>query len=115
MTDSIKNYKQELPDPARNEELVPVNPSDERLDLNDVRQVKLRITADLGTCSILVRDVLDLKRGSVLHLNKLAGEMADIYVNDIPMARGEVVVLGDALHVRIAEIFGMGEKDALYE
>lgn len=108
-------HKQELPDPARDEELVPVDPTGDTLDFNDLRQVKLRLFADLGACPLLVREVLELKRGSVLPLDKLAGEMADIYVNGVPLARGEVVVLGDALHVRIAEIFGMGEKDMGYE
>ncbi len=115
MTNREHGHKQELPDPARNEELVPVQASGDTLDVTDLRQVRLRLSADLGSCALLVREVLELKRGSVLALDKLAGEMADIYVNGVPLARGEVVVLGDALHVRIAEIFGMGEKDMGYE
>ena len=46
------------------------------------------------------------------HSGSSLGEMADIYVNDFPLGRGEVVVIGDALHVRIAEIHYLGEKES---
>jgi len=93
------------------EELVPVRGSGERLSIRDLAKVTLTVTADLGYCDLPVRDVLELKRGSVLPLSKLAGEMADVYVNGGPLAKAEIVVIGDALHVRIAEIHGMGEKE----
>jgi flagellar motor switch protein FliN/FliY len=72
--------------------------------LKDIYGVKLEMSADLGRCTMLVREVLELKRGSVLPLDKLAGEMTDIHINGIPFGRGEVVVLADTLHVRISEI-----------
>lgn len=93
------------------EELQEVPAGPEHLTLHDLRKAKLPLTAELGTCSMLVREVLDLKQGSVLQLSKMAGEMADLCVNGVPFARGEVVVLGDTLHVRIAEIFGMEEEE----
>lgn len=94
------------------EEIVPAPvTSPERLVIEDLNYVKLSITADLGTSDMLVRDVLELKRGSVIQLSKLAGEMTDIYVNGLPLARGEVVVIGDALHVRIGEIVGQEPPD----
>lgn len=96
------------------EEIVPsAEAATGRLEIGDLNNVKLTITADLGTCSMLVRDVLDLKRGSVIQLSKLAGEMTEIQVNGLPLARGEVVVIGDALHVRIGEIAGQEQTDEL--
>jgi flagellar motor switch protein FliN/FliY len=94
------------------EEIVP-SPvtSQDRLAIEDLNGVKLSVTADLGTSSMLVRDVLELKRGSVIQLSKLAGEMTDIFVNGLPLARGEVVVIGDTLHVRIGEIVGQEQVD----
>lgn len=96
------------------EELVSAAPVQERLSVEDLEEVKLEISADLGQCAIRVRDVLALQRGSVLALNKLAGEMADIYINGVPFGRGEVVVMVDSLHVRVAEIIGAMEKDGSY-
>lgn len=90
-------------------EVQPAGLPKEHLDLKDVEDVSLPITVELGQCTMLVRDVLELKQGSVITLDKLAGEMSDIYVGDLFLAKGEIVVIGDALHVRIAEVVGMEE------
>ena len=86
------------------------SPPDEHLDIADLHPVRLMITADLGECSMLVRDVLELEIGSIVAMDKLAGDMTDIFVNGLPMGRGEVVVIGDSLHVRIGEIAGTGDE-----
>ncbi len=92
--------------------------SEEHLVVDDLKKVRLTLTVDLGETAITVRDVLELKQGSVIQLNKPAGEMTDIYINGIPLAKGEVVVIADALHVRVAEIFGASpveEKEGEYD
>ena len=96
------------------DELSTAAPAQERITIEDLEKVKLEVSADLGQCAVLVRDILALKRGTVLPLDKLAGEMADIYINGIPFARGEVVVMVDSLHVRVAEVIGASEKDLGY-
>jgi len=88
-------------------------PPGAHLKLDDLKRVKLTVSADLGGCPMLVRDVLALQRGSVVQLSKLAGEMTDIYLNGLPLARGEVVVIGDTLHVRIGEIIGQEKQGDL--
>lgn len=88
-------------------ELMPTQTSPEHLTYEQLRHVRLAVTADLGQCKLSVREILRLRRGSVLPLDKLAGEMADIQVNGVPVAKGEVVVLGDVLHVRVAEVHGV--------
>ena len=99
------------PQPAEFSEIAPRDGlCEDRLDVQDLREVRLHITADLGRTHMTVRDVLVLKRGSLVTLDCLAGEMTDIYVNGLLLARGEVVVIGDSLHVRIGEIRGLAEK-----
>ncbi len=93
------------------EVMPPDEPSDLHLAMDDLKKVRLTITAELGKCVMPVREVLELKRGSVVALDKLAGEMTDIYVNGLPLARGEIVVIGDTLHVRIGEITGAMEPE----
>lgn len=91
---------------------------EERLGIDDLKRVRLALTVDLGETAVTVRDVLELKQGSVIQLNKPAGEMTDLLINGIPFAKGEVVVIADALHVRVAEIFGatvVEDKDAEYD
>lgn len=80
------------------------------LAIEDLEGVRLEITADLGSSTMLVREILELQKGSIITLSKLAGEMSDVFVNGLPLARGEVVVIGDTLHVRVGEIIGMEEK-----
>ncbi|MGI6458599.1 MAG: FliM/FliN family flagellar motor switch protein [Candidatus Hydrogenedentales bacterium] len=87
----------------------------ERVSLDDLREVKMSLTAHLGYCSMTVREILGLRRGSVISLDRQAGEMADIYVNELPLARGEVVVIADVLHVRIGEIIGQEDRSGLEE
>ncbi len=82
----------------------------EHLTIEDLKDVRLSITADLGKCRMSIREILDLKRGSVIQLDKLAGEMSDVCVNGIPLARGEVIVIADALNIRIGEIIGAESK-----
>ncbi len=53
---------------------------------------------------MLVEDVLRLNGGSIVELDKLAGDPVDVYVNDRRVARGEVLVLNDAFCVRISEV-----------
>jgi flagellar motor switch protein FliN/FliY len=110
----MTHHDRDAEDHEFDEELQAAGPAQENLCVEDLDEVKLEISADLGQCTVRVRDVLELERGSVLALNKLAGEMADIYINGVPFGRGEVVVLVDSLHVRVAEIIGAMEKDGGY-
>lgn len=80
------------------------------LEIADLKEVRLNLTADLGQCRMSVRDVLELTQNAVIQLDKLAGEMTDVYVNGLPLAKGEVVVIGDSLHVRVGEILGQSES-----
>ncbi len=66
--------------------------------------VNLQVKIELGRTKMLVEDVLRLCEGSVVELDKLAGDPVDVYVNDRPVARGEVLVLNDNFCVRINEI-----------
>ena len=69
--------------------------------LNDVR---LNVKIELGRAEMLIEDVLKLGSGSVVELDKLAGDPVDVLVNDRLVARGEVLVLNDNFCVRISEI-----------
>lgn len=69
--------------------------------LNDVN---LRVKLQLGKTKMLVEDILNLGEGSVVELDKLAGDPIDVLVNDRLIARGEVLVLNDNFCVRISEV-----------
>ena len=64
----------------------------------------LPVSIELGRTSMSVQEILRLGRGSVIQLDRLAGEPIDIYVGDRRFAEGEVVVLGEHFGVRITRI-----------
>jgi flagellar motor switch protein FliN len=69
-----------------------------------LRDVDLNVKIELGRSRMLVEDVLKLAEGSVVELDKLAGDPVDVFVNDRLVARGEVLVLNDSFCVRVNEI-----------
>lgn len=69
-----------------------------------LRDVDLNVKIELGRSRMLVEDVLKLGEGSVVELDKLAGDPVDVFVNERLVARGEVLVLNDTFCVRINEI-----------
>ncbi len=69
-----------------------------------LRDVELNVKIELGRSRMLVEDVLRLGEGSVVELDKLAGDPVDVLVNNRLVARGEVLVLNDNFCVRISDI-----------
>ncbi len=76
----------------------------ETATLELMRDVQLDMTIELGRTHMHLEDVLKLKQGSVVPLDKLAGDPADIFVNGRLVARGEVLVLNDNFCIRVAEL-----------
>ena len=72
--------------------------------------VPLNVTVELGRTKKSVREVLELSQGSIIELDKLAGEPVDIYVNQQRIARGEVVVIEENFGVRVTEIIQPHER-----
>lgn len=73
-------------------------------DLDLLRDVDLTVTVELGRVKVKVKELLRLGEGSVLGLDRTAGEPVDLLVNGSVIARGEVVVVEDELGVRITEL-----------
>ncbi len=66
--------------------------------------VSLRVTVELGRTRMQLAQILELQHGSVVELERLAGDPVDILVNECLVARGEVVVVDDKFGVRITEM-----------
>jgi flagellar motor switch protein FliN/FliY len=77
-----------------------------------LRDVELNVKIELGRSRMLVEDVLRLAEGSVVELDKLAGDPVDVFVNDRLVARGEVLVLNDNFCVRVNEIVNGSRAEA---
>ena len=96
--------------PAKLEELSPAQKTGVYPELEFILDIPLEISAEIGRTKMFIRDLLKLNQGSVIELEKFAGEPVEIYVNGKLMAKGEVVVVNDKFGVRITEIISAQER-----
>jgi len=80
--------------------------------LDMLMDIPLEISVELGRVRMMVREVVELGTGSIVELDKLAGEPVDVMVNGRPVARGEVVVIEDNFGVRITEVLNPADRIA---
>ena len=88
----------------------PVQVNDANIGL--ILDVPLSVTVELGRTKKSIKDILELTNGSIVELDKLAGEPVDIQVNGKFLAKGEVVVIDENFGVRITEIASLAERAA---
>ena len=72
--------------------------------------IPLQVTVELGRTNRSVKEILELSPGSIIELDKLAGEPVDILVNNRPIARGEVVVIDENFGVRVTDIVSKSDR-----
>lgn len=103
------------PEPRQTREPVNVQPAHfqnfdenrivlDRKNISLIMDVPLQVTVELGRTERLIKDILEFSPGSIIELDKLAGEPVDILVNGKPIAKGEVVVIDESFGVRITDI-----------
>jgi len=72
--------------------------------------IPLEVAVEVGRSRILVRDLLQLQEGSMIELDKLAGEPLDLYVNSRLIARGEAVVVNEKFGLRLTDVVSPSER-----
>ncbi len=75
-------------------------------NLNILLDVPVRLTVEMGSCQLAMREVLQLNIGSVVQLDKIADQPVDLHVNQKIVARGEVVVVENRFGIKITELIG---------
>ncbi len=98
INDELEVQKEEI---KENEEKI-MNGQSPNLDF--ILDIPLKLTVELGRTKLLINDLLQLGQGSVIELDKLAGEPLEILVNDKLIARGEAVIVNEKFGVRITDI-----------
>lgn len=82
----------------------------EQHNLDLLLDIPLKVTVELGRTKRTIKDILDLSSGSIIELDKLAGEPVDVLVNGKLIAKGEVVVIDENFGVRITDIISQSER-----
>jgi flagellar motor switch protein FliN/FliY len=75
-------------------------------DLRRLSDVPVDLTVEMGRTRMTVGETLELRQGSIITLNRMAGEPVDLLVNGAPIARGEVVVIDEQFGLRVTEMLG---------
>jgi flagellar motor switch protein FliN len=83
---------------------MPALTEDKALDI--VLDVKVKVTVQVGSCELSMREVLELAPGAVVQLNQHASDPVGLYVNDKLVAYGEVVVVEENFGIKITELVG---------
>ncbi len=79
-------------------------------DINFILDVPLELSVVIGRTKILIQELLQLGQGSVIALEKLAGEPMEVFVNDKLIGRGEVVVVNEKFGIRLTDIVSPNER-----
>lgn len=79
-------------------------------EIDFLLDIPLEITVELGRTKMLIKDLLQLGQGSVVELDKLAGEPMEILINSKLVARGEVVVVNEKFGIRLTDILSPSER-----
>ena len=75
-------------------------------DLRRLSAVPVDLSVEMGRTRMTVGETLELRQGSIVTLNRMAGEPVDLLVNGAPIARGEVVVIDEQFGLRVTEMLG---------
>ncbi|HIF9481046.1 TPA: flagellar motor switch protein FliN [Photobacterium damselae] len=99
--------------PAPLEELTddsaPVS-DDDRRKLDSILDIPVTISMEVGRTQISIRNLLQLNQGSVVELDRIAGESLDVMVNGTLIAHGEVVVVNDKFGIRLTDVISQTER-----
>ena len=79
-------------------------------NLDFILDIPLQVSVELGRAKVIIKDLLQLGQGSVLELDKLAGEPLEVLVNGKLVARGEVVVVNEKFGIRLTDIISPLER-----
>ena len=79
-------------------------------NLRMLENIEVKLTVEVGGTRISIRDLLKLNEGSVIELDRLAGENLDILVNGTLLAKGEIVLIGESLGIRFTEIISPEQR-----
>ena len=95
----------------KNEESIKEKPdSTGANNLRVLENIDVKLTVEVGNTEIKIRDLLRLNEGSVVELDRLAGEPLDILANGTMIAKGEVVMVGERFGIRLTEVVDPEER-----
>lgn len=106
-TGDDESKQRDVPRPFALGDLAPTGADEMAHDVDLLDEVEMDLRVELGRTQMRLEEVLRLRKGSVVALDKLAGDPVDIFANGRLIARGEVLVMNDNFCVRVTELVGV--------
>jgi flagellar motor switch protein FliN/FliY len=99
----------EVPNPPETEEGI-AEPDRGQINPEVLQNIPVTISIEVGRASLKIRDLLRLSQGSVVELDRLAGEPLDLLVNNTVVAQGEIVLVNDRYGIRLTRVVPAAER-----
>lgn len=107
-TDSLQSDPVQAP--MSNLQADPQQASNETVNLDGVLDIPVSVSVEIGKTTLSIRSLLQLNQGSVVELDRLAGESLDVLVNGTLVAHGEVVVVNEKFGIRLTDVVSAQER-----
>ena len=107
-TEASDDYEKQTLDEFEEEEVALVG--DDKEKLNVILDIPVTMAMEVGRTNITIRNLLQLNQGSVVELDRMAGEPLDVLVNGTLIAHGEVVVVNDKFGIRLTDVMSPTER-----
>jgi flagellar motor switch protein FliN len=78
--------------------------------LKTIDNIEVKLSVEAGSAMITIRDLLKLNEGSVVELDRLAGEHLDVRINDTLVLKGEIVTIAETLGIRVTDVISADER-----
>jgi flagellar motor switch protein FliN/FliY len=104
------NRNEDLGGKSQGSEEPPKEAANNDRDLDFILDIPFELSVEIGRTRMIVNDLLQLGQGSIIELNKLAGDPLEIYINRKLIARGEVVVVNEKFGIRLTDIISPMER-----
>ena len=110
MSEENAEIKEETEDKKEETEVSPAKERGSTENLKVLENIEVKLTVEVGSTEIKIRDLLRLNEGSVVELDRLAGDPLDILANGTTIAKGEVVMVGERFGIRFTEVADPEER-----
>lgn len=104
-----KNISEAKPG-SREEQAGAASPQIDNRNIEFLLDIPLNVSVEVGRSKILIKDLMQMREGNVIELDKLAGEPLDLYINSRLIARGEAVLVNDKFGLRLIDVVSPAER-----
>ena len=107
----IEDSAENIPDSVEEQVKAPtINTIEDEVDIDVLQNIPVTLSAEVGRTVMKIRDILQLSEGSIVELDRIAGESIDVLVNNTAVARAEVVVVNERYGIRLTQVLDAADR-----